>query len=380
MNISGAKNKRDRANIALNRRTNSVKWFKMWCEARNDAKLRSLSDAEHRLWFQLLCLAGEQDPPGVITMIPRLLKIEVGSFNETNDSFNDSLISLNSLALVNASFDDSGNVTIVFPAYEKRQRKYPSDSPERVKARVAKHFKNKRLGNKKSLNESLESLNESLNESLTSQNDRLQITEEREEFPLLSPLLKATEEEKSAEKAPSVKTILLPDWLPREEWAEFVAMRKSMRNVPFGPAAVKRNLDDLARLREQGYDPAVVLRQSVARGYRGVCPVNNDRQHGHQDKPRPKPEPTRYLPQAQPGDIFWENAKRMREIWTNPSPPKPSQPERRPMKIDPSRIVSYDDGPDDSANGIQTDDDTLRSRPAGEGVRTEPDSAASERQ
>jgi|GEM_PF-2708804 hypothetical protein len=31
-----------------------MKWFKLHTEARNDAKLRSMSDSQHRVWFNLL--------------------------------------------------------------------------------------------------------------------------------------------------------------------------------------------------------------------------------------------------------------------------------------------------------------------------------------
>ena len=43
-----------------------MKWFKLHTEARNDAKLRSLSDSEHRMWFNLLCFAAEQEKRGTI--------------------------------------------------------------------------------------------------------------------------------------------------------------------------------------------------------------------------------------------------------------------------------------------------------------------------
>ena len=44
---------------------NSLNWFRVYHEARNDAKLRSLTDREHRLWFNLLCFASEQASRGV---------------------------------------------------------------------------------------------------------------------------------------------------------------------------------------------------------------------------------------------------------------------------------------------------------------------------
>lgn len=55
-----------------------VFYFKMFTEARNDAKLRSLDDAQFRAWFNLLCLAAESETPGTIrTDSERLLALEV---------------------------------------------------------------------------------------------------------------------------------------------------------------------------------------------------------------------------------------------------------------------------------------------------------------
>lgn len=44
-------------------------WFRMYSEARVDAKLRSLSADEFRVWFNLLCLASETgDGRGTVDM------------------------------------------------------------------------------------------------------------------------------------------------------------------------------------------------------------------------------------------------------------------------------------------------------------------------
>src|SRR5690348_18025293 len=56
-----------------------MNWFRVYTEARNDAKLRSLSDAQHRVWFNLLCFAAEQPVRGTITSPLTVLAIEVAS-------------------------------------------------------------------------------------------------------------------------------------------------------------------------------------------------------------------------------------------------------------------------------------------------------------
>ena len=52
-------------------------WLKLWTVARNDAKLRSLSDAVFRAWFKLLCFATEQMVDGEIDLPSRIVAVEV---------------------------------------------------------------------------------------------------------------------------------------------------------------------------------------------------------------------------------------------------------------------------------------------------------------
>lgn len=66
----------------------------------------------------------------------------------------------------------------------------------------------------------------------------------------------------------------LPDWMPLEDWDNFVEMRRKMgKSIPFTLAAAKGNVRELGKLRDQGQDPAAVLQQSVNLGYRGVFAI-----------------------------------------------------------------------------------------------------------
>lgn len=63
----------------------------------------------------------------------------------------------------------------------------------------------------------------------------------------------------------------LPDWLPEKPWTEFVEMRRSMgKAAPFTPAAERNIVAKLGKLRGEGHDPAELLNEAVARGWRGV--------------------------------------------------------------------------------------------------------------
>lgn len=111
-----------------------MKWFKLHAEARNDAKLRMLSADEFRVWFGLLCLASEQKERGTIPpMEPFLLAVEVAGGEE--ELLAATLRRLSSLRMVATGEDGS----ITFINFQKRQYEKPSDTPEAVKERVAKH-------------------------------------------------------------------------------------------------------------------------------------------------------------------------------------------------------------------------------------------------
>jgi uncharacterized protein YdaU (DUF1376 family) len=71
-------------------------------------------------------------------------------------------------------------------------------------------------------------------------------------------------------EASASKVYVPPEWVPAEPWAEFVAMRKAMRNVPFTGAAARGVVGELDKFRQQGHDPAELLRTAVTSGWRTV--------------------------------------------------------------------------------------------------------------
>ena len=107
-------------------------WFRMFCEAKTDRKLLSLTRSEHFVWFQLLCHAAEQEVRGCIIDDDRhILAIELGM---DEDELAAGITRLERLHLV-----DMEDGFIVFPKFADRQYAKPSDMPERVRSRVAKH-------------------------------------------------------------------------------------------------------------------------------------------------------------------------------------------------------------------------------------------------
>ena len=110
-----------------------MKWFRLYGEARNDAKLRVLSDAHHRVWFNLLCYASEMETRGCINSVDReLLSVECASGDV--DLLNETLAKLVKLRIVTAEDEN-----VCFVNFMKRQYDKPSDSPARVSERVSRH-------------------------------------------------------------------------------------------------------------------------------------------------------------------------------------------------------------------------------------------------
>lgn len=78
---------------------------------------------------------------------------------------------------------------------------------------------------------------------------------------------------KKARGAP-IPDLELPDWMPAGPWSDFVEMRRAMgKSIPFTPAAAKGIVSEVAKLRDEGQDPAAVLDQSTRNGWRGVFAV-----------------------------------------------------------------------------------------------------------
>jgi len=109
----------------------------MYTEASKDKKLEYLNNDEFRVWFNLLCLAAEQENRGVIDGSDIfLLSLETSNGNE--DLLLQTLEKLEKLKII---VRDEGEITFI--NFMKRQYDNPSDTPEEVRERVKRHRKKK---------------------------------------------------------------------------------------------------------------------------------------------------------------------------------------------------------------------------------------------
>ncbi len=64
----------------------------------------------------------------------------------------------------------------------------------------------------------------------------------------------------------------LPEWIPKEAWDGWVAMRKEQKKA-LTERAKKMAIRRLAELRNQGWDPGMVLEQSEFCCWKGLFPL-----------------------------------------------------------------------------------------------------------
>ena len=79
---------------------------------------------------------------------------------------------------------------------------------------------------------------------------------------------------------PSRPKVDVPDWVPPEPWANFVAMRRASR-AAFTVNAAKLILTELEKLKDAGEPPGDVLDQSTRNGWRDVFAIKDRQRNGN---------------------------------------------------------------------------------------------------
>ena len=86
------------------------------------------------------------------------------------------------------------------------------------------------------------------------------------------------EKEKSKkEKRPVAKTatFVLPDWIPAENWKQYLEMRRRIKK-PMTDYAMKLAVRELEKLHNQGQDVGAVINQSVLHSWQGLFPIGGN--------------------------------------------------------------------------------------------------------
>lgn len=70
-------------------------------------------------------------------------------------------------------------------------------------------------------------------------------------------------------------SVTIPEWMPLEAWGLYCRHRERIGKKLWTADAAILTIRDLGKFRDEGMDPAAVLEQSVANGWRGVFPLKN---------------------------------------------------------------------------------------------------------
>jgi len=90
------------------------------------------------------------------------------------------------------------------------------------------------------------------------------------------------------ERAPKAPTFILPSDIPSDEWADFEAMRRSIRK-PMTDGIRAKIVARLRKLEADGYPPGAVLSHSTLNSYQGLFPPKDDRNEPVRSNRRPAP-------------------------------------------------------------------------------------------
>lgn len=109
-------------------------WFRLYTEARTDRKLDTLSDAEHRVWFALMCYAFEQNGRRMVIECSDRDELAVECARGDTDLLDATIAKLVKPLKVLAVDGDE----ITFINGEARQYDKPSDMPESTQERQSR--------------------------------------------------------------------------------------------------------------------------------------------------------------------------------------------------------------------------------------------------
>lgn len=198
-------------------------WFRLYSEFATDHKIQMMSEADQRRFVMLLCLRCSN---GDVTLqdneIAFQLRVTPEEWAHTKSAF-----------LARNLIDQTNRIV----AWDRRQ--FVSDSSA---ARVARHR---------------EKVKQARNVTVT---------------PPDTDTDTDTEAEKPKNKAPKFD---LPDWVPAAAWSDYVEMRKRIRKA-MTPKAMALAVAELDKLRAQGFDPVLVINQSILNGWQGLFPLKDN--------------------------------------------------------------------------------------------------------
>jgi hypothetical protein len=79
-----------------------------------------------------------------------------------------------------------------------------------------------------------------------------------------------------------VEPIVLPDWLDKESWNNFIQHRKEI-GKPLKTTGIKMAIKKLERMKEQGQDIVLVIEHAISNGYQGLFEIKSQGESNGKD-------------------------------------------------------------------------------------------------
>lgn len=204
-----------------------MEWFRMYSEFASDPKVQSMSEAMQRRLMMLFCLRCSNT---LVTLqddeIAFALRISDEELSDTK-----------------ALFMRKGFVNEAWEIMQWDKRQFVSDSSA---PRVAAYRERQKQAKE-----------QASNVTVTPQIQNRTDTEQKQ-----------NRTEKKAAQPP----VVLPDWLPLQNWGAYLEMRKEKKKVPTA-RAVELVLAELSKLKSAGQDIAAVLDKSTRNGWTDVYAI-----------------------------------------------------------------------------------------------------------
>jgi hypothetical protein len=206
-------------------------WLKLYDEFAWDPKVQGLTEVLQRRWVMLLCLRSIDDTCSSSDMdVALAMRITISEAQKTK------------LAFANRGFLEGDTWGVRH--WEERQYDESESARRMRKLRAKRH---------------------NVTSPCDAQSDARQIDRQtdREEPPTPPTRGKF-----------STSIFLLPDWIEPTDWADYEAMRRTIKK-PMTPRARQLAIAKLEKLRSDGNDPAAVLQRSIMHSWQGLFPLED---------------------------------------------------------------------------------------------------------
>lgn len=224
-------------------------WLKLWSNILDKEKIQLLSGDQFKAWVNMLAVALRHDRDGELPELPSVAfqtRMTVAAVTETLDD------------LVAAGVFERRRNRYAAHDWKHWQGDGMSDAQRKAKQRAMSRDMSRDTNGDGHVTES------DMSHGVSRARGRAE-TKTRQDKDNIPP----NPRKRGKRSAEPAEPLVLPDWVPREEWLDFQEMRRTHSKVK-NPITLAVALKELTRLRELGNDPAAVLRRSTMSGWAGL--------------------------------------------------------------------------------------------------------------